>query len=76
LRLPSQSAEISKINPESQQQWGIVTALEGGIMGVYSVSDAKSIKTADFGYTDRDFGGETNLSVWKFVYTPQTSPTR
>lgn len=55
----------------NQQQWGIITALEGGVMGVHSLSDAQPIKSTNFSYQDREFEGATKYSDWKFIYTPQ-----
>ncbi len=51
-------------------KWGIVRAPDGGIMGVYSLSDKKAIKTANFGSQDRDFDGKKKYSDWKFIYVP------
>lgn len=55
----------------NQQQWGIITALEGGIMGVHSLSDEPPIKTTNFSYQDREFEGAVKYSDWKFVFAPQ-----
>lgn len=57
----------------NQKQWGIVTAPEGGIMGVRSLSDATPIKTTNFGYEDQAFEGATKHSDWQFIYTSQLS---
>lgn len=53
-----------------QAKWGIVRAPEGGIMGIYSLSDNPAMKTAKFTYEDRDLDGKTRYSDWKFVYVP------
>lgn len=57
----------------NQKNWGIITAPEGGIMGVHSLSDASPIKTANFGYADQAFEGATKYSDWQFIYTFQNS---
>lgn len=57
----------------NQEQWGIVTAPGGGIMGVHSLSSTFTIKSTNFGYEDRAFEGVTKYSDWQFVYTPQIS---
>lgn len=55
----------------NQQQWGIITAPEGGIMGVHSLSDAQPVKRTNFNYQDREFEEATKYSDWQFVYVPQ-----
>jgi type II secretory pathway pseudopilin PulG len=57
-------------DPVTNQKWGVITAIEGGIMGVRSLSDATPIKSTNFSYADRSFEGETKYSSWQFVYTP------
>ena len=51
-------------------EWGIVRAPDGGVMGVYSRSEDPPIKTTNFKVRDRDFEGGTKYADWKFVYTP------
>lgn len=51
-------------------EWGLSMAPEGGIMGVYSKSDAAPYKRAGFGYADRMFEGKTKYSEWVFFYSP------
>jgi type II secretory pathway pseudopilin PulG len=60
----------------NQKHWGIITAPEGGIMGVYSLSDASSIKSTNFGYADMSFEGKSKYSDWQFIYTPQIPVSR
>lgn len=54
----------------NQKKWGLVMAPEGGIMGVYSVSDLSPIKITNFSYENLTFEGATKYSSWKFLYTP------
>jgi type II secretory pathway pseudopilin PulG len=51
-------------------EWGIVKAPDGGIMGVYSLSEAKPVKTGGFDPRNRAFEGAEKYSDWKFVYDP------
>lgn len=51
-------------------EWGIVKAPDGGIMGVYSLSDSAILKSANFRLRDKAFEGTEKYSDWKFVYTP------
>lgn len=53
----------------NQKVWGTIKAPEGGIMGVYSLSDKKPVKTGSFGYVDQAFAGATKYSDWQFIYT-------
>jgi type II secretory pathway pseudopilin PulG len=51
-------------------EWGLVKAPDGGIMGVYSLSDEKAVKTGGFDLRNRAFEGSEKYSDWKFVYDP------
>jgi type II secretory pathway pseudopilin PulG len=52
-------------------EWGLVPAADGGISGVYSLSDGRPIKTANFAGADRDFEGKERYSDWVFYYQPR-----
>jgi len=51
-----------------EARWGIVTAPQGGIMGVYSLSDEEPIKRAGFAERQDNFNGSRHYSDWRFVY--------
>lgn len=51
-------------------QWGLIEAPEGGIMGVYSLSEAQPIKTGAFAARDRMFAEASRYADWQFAYTP------
>lgn len=53
-------------------EWGVIEAPGGGIMGVYSLSKAASIKKGNFREVDRIFEGKEKYDDWKFVYIPQS----
>jgi len=55
-------------------KWGTISARDGGIMGVYSLSPGKPIKRNGFGGA-HDFNAAGTYSEWKFVYMPPDSPT-
>lgn len=55
----------------NQLQWGMVMAPEGGIMGVYSLSDTTTIKQSNFDYANRAFEGTLKYADWVFDYSPQ-----
>lgn len=50
--------------------WGFIRAPGGGIMGIYSLSEAKPIKMGGFEEPERDFEGKLRYDDWKFVYVP------
>jgi type II secretory pathway pseudopilin PulG len=51
-------------------EWGLVQAPTGGIMGVYSLSNGRPIKTGGFDESDIELDGKSRYSDWQFVYTP------
>jgi type II secretory pathway pseudopilin PulG len=55
-------------------EWGLVTAPGGGIMGVYSLSNASPIKRGGFRQRDRTFEGATTYHEWRFFYEPALVP--
>jgi type II secretory pathway pseudopilin PulG len=54
----------------AQPQWGLVPAPGGGIMGVYSLSEATPLKIDGFDEADKAFTGAQHYADWKFVYVP------
>ena len=51
-------------------EWGTISAPTGGIMGVYSKSEEKPVKTGNFSLKDIFFEQQANYSDWKFIYAP------
>jgi hypothetical protein len=58
-----------------KSEWGIVKATDGGIAGVYSLSNDEPMKKANFVTANQDFRDKTKYSDWKFVYLVAPSPT-
>ena len=54
--------------------WRIVASVDGGIAGVYSSSQARPMKQANFEPADRGFGGVQCYCDWKFVYSGSSDP--
>ena len=50
--------------------WGTVEDGQGGIMGVYSMSDRQPIKSERFSKADKKFEKMTKYEEWQFVYVP------
>jgi type II secretory pathway pseudopilin PulG len=53
-----------------KREWGLVSAPEGGIMGVYSLSAAKPIKSGGFLSRDSAFSEAAGYSDWQFIHLP------
>ena len=52
------------------QNWGIVPAPDGGVMGVYSLSARRPVKIDGFPQGMASFINATKYQDWKFVYQP------
>jgi type II secretory pathway pseudopilin PulG len=65
-------------DPLGGGEWGIVKAPDGGVAGVYSLSEEKPLKIGNFRLRDAGFDGAQRYADWKFVYSPaaaaQTTP--
>jgi len=73
-RYPSTQRYLRRIYRDpvnGDTEWGVVTKPEGGIMGVYSLSEQEPLKQANFSAKDVDFIGKTKYSDWLFVFVPQ-----
>ncbi len=55
-------------------EWGLMQAPEGGIMGVYSLSNGAPIKQAGFQDKDRTSQGATTYYEWRFFYEAPAAP--
>jgi type II secretory pathway pseudopilin PulG len=51
-------------------EWGVVRNLEGGIIGIYSLSRETPIRRVFLDGPYREFTGKTRYADWKFVYLP------
>lgn len=56
------------------QEWGLVRGPEGGIVGVFSLSEAEPLKRAGFPIKYEDFEGKASYSEWQFMYQPAVAP--
>jgi hypothetical protein len=57
----------------SSQDWNLILAPQGGIMGVSSTSLSKPIKRRNFDLPDSDFEDAETYAEWRFVYAPPGS---
>lgn len=51
-------------------EWGLVKSADGGIAGVYSLSEEKPFKTAGFRLEYAGFEGKEKYSDWQFAFVP------
>lgn len=55
---------------KGSDNWGLVMAPQGGIMGIYSLSKDLPIKQANFPASLVGFENRPSYEDWKFVYIP------
>jgi hypothetical protein len=54
-----------------QREWGLVRAPEGGgIMGVFSTSQAEPVKTGNFDLVNKHFADAKTYRDWQFFHSP------
>lgn len=76
LKDPRDSATVRHLRKRyadpitGKTEWGIVRGPDGGIMGVYSLSETAPLKVANFRIADKGFDNSDKYTGWKFVYTP------
>jgi type II secretory pathway pseudopilin PulG len=72
-RQPGTVRYLRKLYPDpitGKDDWGTVKADDGGIAGVYSLSDDPPLKSGGFALRDATFEGKTKYSEWQFIYAP------
>lgn len=71
-RKPGVERYLRRLHPDpvTGEEWSIVKAPDGGVMGVHSKSEAKPIKVAGFSLANKSFENAQKYSDWQFVYTP------
>jgi type II secretory pathway pseudopilin PulG len=76
-RQPSTQRYLRKLYPDpmtGKNEWGFVKGPDGGIGGVYSLSEDKPLKVAGFKLRDASLEGAQKYSDWKFAFSPVASP--
>jgi type II secretory pathway pseudopilin PulG len=51
-------------------EWGVLRKPNGGIYGVYSLSEQSPIKQSNFRLVDKDFAGKSKYADWLFMHVP------
>lgn len=72
-RKPGIERYLRNLHPDpitGKSEWGVLKAPDGGIMGVYSLSEDKPLRSANFRARDTAFEGAARYSDWKFVFSP------
>jgi len=70
-RYPGTIRHLRKIYADpitGKKRWGLVRLPNGGIIGVYSLSDEAPIKTGNFQPADKTFTNKPRYADWKFVH--------
>jgi len=72
-RYPTTHRYLRRIYPDpitGASEWGVLRDPNGGIIGVYSLSDEMPAKQGGFRLAEREFEGKTKYSEWYFKYVP------
>lgn len=71
-RQPSTQRYLRRLYPDpfGSAEWGVVKSPDGGIAGVYSLSEEKPLKTGNFKLRDAGFEAAQRYADWKFIYSP------
>ena len=70
-RYPGTVRHLRKIYPDpitGKKRWGLIRLPNGGIIGVYSLSEEAPIKTGNFRPVDLSFTNKQRYADWKFVH--------
>ena len=71
-RFPMPVRHLRRLYPDpiTGQEWGLVDAPGGGVMGVYSKSPAAPVKTGGFSPANQHFADAPRYMDWQFVHQP------
>ncbi|MDX2478710.1 MAG: type II secretion system protein [Desulfuromusa sp.] len=58
-------------DPMTGEDWGLIMAPGGRIIGVKSSSDKEPFKQDDFAAENKSFAGQQRYSDWQFIYQPE-----
>jgi type II secretory pathway pseudopilin PulG len=76
-RYPSTQRYLRKIYIDPMTglpDWGVLRLPNGGIYGIYSLSDESPIKRSNFRPNEKGFEGKNKYSDWKFAYLVSQNP--
>ena len=75
-RQPGTVRHLRRLYPDpvtGGAEWGVIKAPDGGVAGVFSLSEASPLKVSGFAVRNAEFEGKQKYSDWKFVYSPATA---
>ncbi|MBL8408869.1 MAG: type II secretion system protein [Candidatus Accumulibacter sp.] len=78
-RYPGVRRHLRQLYPDpitGKNDWGLVPAPGGGIMGIHSLSDDHPIKIAGFETANQAFEEKSRYSQWRFVVMPIATGVR
>jgi type II secretory pathway pseudopilin PulG len=78
-RQPGTVRYLRRLYPDpitGKDEWGLVKSADGGVAGVYSLSEAAPLKMAGFAVRDASFEGKTKYAEWQFVFAPVAAATK
>lgn len=78
-RYPGVRRHLRQLYPDpitGKNDWGLVPAPGGGIMGIHSLSDDRPIKIAGFETANQAFEEKSRYSQWLFVVMPIATGVR
>jgi type II secretory pathway pseudopilin PulG len=76
-RFPGAKRHLRKLYADpitGSTEWGLVRAPDGGVMGVYSLSEETPVKMHFDDNLHREFTGRTKYREWRFNYVPRPVP--
>lgn len=75
-RQPATQRYLRRLYPDplGGKEWGVVKGSDGGVAGVFSLSEEKPVKVAGFRVRDAAFEGAQKYADWKFMHTPAAQP--
>jgi hypothetical protein len=57
-----------------EEEWGLVEAPGGGVMGVFSRSEQEPVKSGNFSPKNQEFADAQRYVDWKFMHSPPGLP--
>ena len=77
-RRPGTERYLRRLYPDpitGKNEWGLVKAPDGGILGVHSLSSEAPLRKAGFKVRDAGFERAQSYADWKFVHAAPITPT-